>query len=139
SREARRPHAGPPRAGRRGRRAPGHRPAVDAPARAPAAAPVHRSGAVEVPRRLDGGQDRPRSPHPGGPHAPAGLSRLQPEVSEMSDYILSRRRFLEMTGGALALYASSPLWLRLGNTAGAEPAPANGRKLLVVLLEGGND
>ena len=57
----------------------------------------------------------------------------------MSDYILSRRRFLEMTGGALALYASSPLWLRLGNTAGAEPAPANGRKLLVVLLEGGND
>ena len=56
----------------------------------------------------------------------------------MSDYILSRRRFLEMTGGALALYTTSPLWLRLG-PAGADPAPAGGRKLLVVLLEGGND
>ena len=56
----------------------------------------------------------------------------------MSEYILSRRRFLEMTGGALALYATGPVWLRLG-AASAEPAPPGGRKLLVVLLEGGND
>jgi uncharacterized protein (DUF1501 family) len=51
---------------------------------------------------------------------------------------LSRRQFLEVAGGALALYTTSPLWLRLG-AAGAEPAPATGRKLLLVLLEGGND
>jgi uncharacterized protein (DUF1501 family) len=56
----------------------------------------------------------------------------------MSENGISRRQFLEVAGGALALYASSPLWLRLG-AAGAEPAPAGGRKLLVVLLEGGND
>ncbi len=57
----------------------------------------------------------------------------------MSDQtIISRRQFLEVAGGALALYTTSPLWLRLG-TAGAEPAPARGRKLLVLLLEGGND
>jgi uncharacterized protein (DUF1501 family) len=51
---------------------------------------------------------------------------------------ISRRQFLEVAGGALALYTTSPLWLRLG-TAGAEPAPAEGRKLLLLLLEGGND
>jgi uncharacterized protein (DUF1501 family) len=51
---------------------------------------------------------------------------------------ISRRQFLEVAGGALALYTTSPLWLRLG-PAGADPAPASGRKLLVVLLEGGND
>jgi uncharacterized protein (DUF1501 family) len=51
---------------------------------------------------------------------------------------LSRRQFLEVAGGALALSTTSPLWLRLG-AAGAEPAPATGRKLLLVLLEGGND
>ena len=51
----------------------------------------------------------------------------------MSENNISRRQFLEVAGGALALYASSPLWLRLG-AAGADPAPANGRKLLVVLL-----
>ncbi|HEV8624153.1 MAG TPA: DUF1501 domain-containing protein [Acidimicrobiia bacterium] len=51
---------------------------------------------------------------------------------------LSRRQFLEVAGGALALYTTSPLWLRLG-AAGAEPAPAEGRKLLLLLLEGGND
>ncbi|HEV7862635.1 MAG TPA: DUF1501 domain-containing protein [Acidimicrobiia bacterium] len=56
----------------------------------------------------------------------------------MSENTLSRRRFLEVTGGALALYTTSPLWLRLG-AANAEPAPTNGRKLLLVLLEGGND
>jgi uncharacterized protein (DUF1501 family) len=56
----------------------------------------------------------------------------------MSENSISRRRFLEVAGGALALYTTSPLWLRLG-PAGAEPAPASGRKLLVVLLEGGND
>jgi len=56
----------------------------------------------------------------------------------MSEPTLSRRQFLEVAGGALALYATSPLWLRLG-PAGADPAPAGGRKLLVVLLEGGND
>ena len=57
----------------------------------------------------------------------------------MSDsQILSRRQFLEVAGGALALYTTSPLWLRLG-AAGAEPAPAGGRKLLLILLEGGND
>src|SRR3954451_10140109 len=51
---------------------------------------------------------------------------------------ISRRQFLEVAGGALALYTTSPLWLRLGPV-GAAPAPAGGRKLLVVLLEGGND
>ena len=56
----------------------------------------------------------------------------------MSEKIVSRRQFLEVAGGALALYTTSPLWLRLGS-AGAEPAPPDGRKLLVVLLEGGND
>jgi uncharacterized protein (DUF1501 family) len=56
----------------------------------------------------------------------------------MSESPLSRRQFLEVAGGALALYTTSPLWLRLG-AAGAEPAPATGRKLLLVLLEGGND
>jgi uncharacterized protein (DUF1501 family) len=52
--------------------------------------------------------------------------------------IISRRQFLEVAGGALALYTTSPLWLRLG-AAGAEPAPAQGRKLLLLLMEGGND
>jgi uncharacterized protein (DUF1501 family) len=56
----------------------------------------------------------------------------------MSEKIISRRQFLEVAGGALALYTTSPLWLRLGPL-GAAPAPAGGRKLLVVLLEGGND
>jgi len=56
----------------------------------------------------------------------------------MSENSISRRHFLEVAGGALALYTTSPLWLRLG-AAGADPAAANGRKLLVVLLEGGND
>ena len=56
----------------------------------------------------------------------------------MSENSISRRQFLEVAGGALALYTTSPLWLRLGS-AGADPAPAGGRKLLVVLLEGGND
>jgi uncharacterized protein (DUF1501 family) len=56
----------------------------------------------------------------------------------MSDNVFSRRQFLEVAGGALALYTSSPLWLRLG-AAGAEPAPATGRKLLLLLMEGGND
>lgn len=51
---------------------------------------------------------------------------------------VSRRQFLEVAGGALAVYTTSPLWLRLG-AAGAEPVPAAGRKLLVVLMEGGND
>ena len=51
---------------------------------------------------------------------------------------LSRRQFLEVAGGALALYTTSPLWLRLG-PAGAEPSPAEGRKLLLLLMEGGND
>src|SRR3954451_12726977 len=55
-----------------------------------------------------------------------------------SQNAISRRQFLEVAGGALALYTTSPLWLRLGPL-GAEPAPAVGRKLLVVLLEGGND
>jgi uncharacterized protein (DUF1501 family) len=56
----------------------------------------------------------------------------------MSDNTLSRRQFLEVAGGALALSTTSPLWLRLG-AAGAEPAPPTGRKLLLILLEGGND
>jgi uncharacterized protein (DUF1501 family) len=51
---------------------------------------------------------------------------------------ISRRQFLEVAGGALTLYTTSPLWLRLG-AAGAEPAPAEGRKLLLLLMEGGND
>ncbi|HEV3363962.1 MAG TPA: DUF1501 domain-containing protein [Acidimicrobiia bacterium] len=56
----------------------------------------------------------------------------------LSKQTISRRQFLEVAGGALALYTTSPLWLRLG-AAGAEPAPAEGRKLLLLLLEGGND
>jgi uncharacterized protein (DUF1501 family) len=56
----------------------------------------------------------------------------------MSENNISRRQFLEVAGGALALYTTSPLWLRLG-AAGAEPAPAGGRKLLLLLMEGGND
>jgi uncharacterized protein (DUF1501 family) len=52
--------------------------------------------------------------------------------------IISRRQFLEVAGGALAIYTTSPLWLRLG-AVGAEPAPAEGRKLLLLLMEGGND
>ena len=56
----------------------------------------------------------------------------------MRESNLSRRQFLEVAGGAVALYTTSPLWLRLG-AAGAEPAPAAGRKLLLLLLEGGND
>jgi uncharacterized protein (DUF1501 family) len=52
--------------------------------------------------------------------------------------VISRRQFLEVAGGALALYTTSPLWLRLG-AAGAEPGPAAGRKLLLLLMEGGND
>lgn len=56
----------------------------------------------------------------------------------MSEMFLSRRQFLEVAGGALALSTMSPMWLRLG-AAGAEPAPAAGRKLLVLLMEGGND
>jgi uncharacterized protein (DUF1501 family) len=55
-----------------------------------------------------------------------------------SGQIISRRQFLEVAGGALALYTTSPLWLRLG-AVGAEPAPARGRKLLLLLMEGGND
>jgi uncharacterized protein (DUF1501 family) len=59
-------------------------------------------------------------------------------ANTISQKAISRRQFLEVAGGALALYTTSPLWLRLG-AVGAEPAPAGGRKLLVVLLEGGND
>jgi len=43
----------------------------------------------------------------------------------MSENSISRRQFLEVAGGALALYTTSPLWLRLG-AVGAEPAPASG-------------
>jgi uncharacterized protein (DUF1501 family) len=56
----------------------------------------------------------------------------------MTGAMLSRRRFLQLAGGGLAAYSTSPMWLRLG-PAGAEPAPAAGRKLVVLLLEGGND
>jgi uncharacterized protein (DUF1501 family) len=59
-------------------------------------------------------------------------------MSETENGIISRRQVLEVAGGALALYTTSPLWLRLG-AAGAEPAPAAGRKLLLLLMEGGND
>src|SRR5919206_4919940 len=51
---------------------------------------------------------------------------------------LSRRRFLQLGGAALAASCTTPMWLRLG-PAGAEPGPASGRKLVVLLLEGGND
>ena len=51
---------------------------------------------------------------------------------------LSRRRFLQLAGGSLVAYSTTPMWLRLG-PAWAEPAPASGRKLVVVLLDGGND
>ena len=56
----------------------------------------------------------------------------------LSGPVVSRRQFLEVAGGALALYTTTPLWLRLG-AAGAEPAPPSGRKLLLIVLEGGND
>ncbi|MGH8998539.1 MAG: DUF1501 domain-containing protein [Acidimicrobiia bacterium] len=51
---------------------------------------------------------------------------------------ISRRRFLQLTGGAVVASQTVPMWLRLG-PAGASPGPAQGRKLLVVLLNGGND
>src|SRR5919206_4240029 len=51
---------------------------------------------------------------------------------------LSRGRFLQLAGGSLAAYSTMPMWLRFG-PAWAEPAPASGRKLVVLLLEGGND
>lgn len=51
---------------------------------------------------------------------------------------LSRRRFLQLAGGSLAAYPSTPMWLRLG-PAWAEPGPAAGRRLLVMLWAGGND
>jgi uncharacterized protein (DUF1501 family) len=51
---------------------------------------------------------------------------------------LSRRRFLQLAGGSLAALGTTPMWVRLG-PAWAEPAPAGGRKLVVVLLDGGND
>ena len=51
--------------------------------------------------------------------------------------MLTRRRFLQLTGGSLAAYGTSPMWLRLG-PAWAEGA-AGGRKLEVILLAGGND
>jgi uncharacterized protein (DUF1501 family) len=56
----------------------------------------------------------------------------------LSKPVVSRRQFLEVAGGALALYTTTPLWLRLG-AAGAEPVPPSGRKLLLIVLEGGND
>ena len=51
--------------------------------------------------------------------------------------MLTRRRFLQLTGGSLAAYGTSPMWLRLG-PAGAEGA-SGGKKLVVILLAGGND
>ena len=54
---------------------------------------------------------------------------------------LSRREFLQMTGGLVAVAGTSPLWLRLGPAwSDPEAAAAPGRrKLLVVFLLGGND
>lgn len=51
--------------------------------------------------------------------------------------MLTRRRFLRLTGTSLAASITTPMWLRLG-PAGAEGA-AGGRKLVVLLLAGGND
>ncbi|MGH9039965.1 MAG: DUF1501 domain-containing protein, partial [Acidimicrobiia bacterium] len=51
--------------------------------------------------------------------------------------MLTRRRFLQLTGGSLAAYGTSPMWMRLG-PAWAEGA-TGGRKLVVLLLVGGND
>ena len=51
--------------------------------------------------------------------------------------MLTRRRFLQLTGGGLAAYGTSPMWLRLG-PAWAEGA-TGGKKLVVLLLVGGND
>jgi uncharacterized protein (DUF1501 family) len=53
---------------------------------------------------------------------------------------LSRREFLQMTGGLVAVAGTSPLWLRLGPAWSDPGAGAPGRrKLLVVFLAGGND
>ncbi len=51
---------------------------------------------------------------------------------------LSRRRFLQLTGGALAAYSSTPLWLRV-NPAGAAGSAPGAAKLVVLYLAGGND
>ena len=58
----------------------------------------------------------------------------------MSTHEFTRRRFLQLAGSALAAAgaANTPLWVRMG-PAWAEPVPASGRKLLVMLLNGGND
>jgi uncharacterized protein (DUF1501 family) len=53
---------------------------------------------------------------------------------------LTRRRFLQLAGGALATAGAvnTPMWVRMG-PAWAGPAPASGRRLVVMLLNGGND
>jgi uncharacterized protein (DUF1501 family) len=54
---------------------------------------------------------------------------------------LSRRRFLQLTGGLTAAGVTSPMWLRVGEAAALEPGvrTTGGRKLLVLLMAGGND
>lgn len=54
---------------------------------------------------------------------------------------VTRREFLQLTGGALAVAGTSPLWLRLGPAWGDPEAGATpgARKLVVVFLLGGND
>jgi uncharacterized protein (DUF1501 family) len=54
---------------------------------------------------------------------------------------VTRRRFLELTGALAAAGVTTPLWLRAGEAAALEPGvrQAAGRKLIVMLLGGGND
>ena len=54
---------------------------------------------------------------------------------------VSRRRFLELGGALAAAGVTSPLWLRAGEAAALEPGvrTVGGHKLLVLLLNGGND
>jgi uncharacterized protein (DUF1501 family) len=54
---------------------------------------------------------------------------------------LSRRRFLQVSAAVASAGVTSPLWLRAGSLFGVEDAHADGntRKLLVLLLAGGND
>jgi uncharacterized protein (DUF1501 family) len=57
---------------------------------------------------------------------------------------LTRRRFLQLSGGAALAWGATPLWLRPGLAAveaatGAGGGAGPGRKLLVMLWAGGND
>jgi len=59
----------------------------------------------------------------------------------MRETELSRRRFLELSGALAAAGVTAPVWLRMSEAAALDPGvrAVGGRKLLVLLLQGGND